>query len=172
MARHLINIKGQRFGRAVVQKLLSTKGGSVWSCLCDCGVIFEGRGFDLRSGHTISCGCFKTECTTVMAKEVLSRLNVTHGHNPSSGSSPTYRTWRAMHTRCRYPTAVGYKNYGGRGIKVCEYWGDFSNFLKDMGERPSGTSIDRINPDGDYEPGNCRWATAKEQAANKRRTVI
>ena len=80
-----------------------------------------------------------------------------------------YRSWFAMRDRCEDPKAVSYKWYGGRGIKVCDAWQDFLTFYRDMGDRPDGMTLDRINPDGNYEPGNCRWATAKEQAANKRK---
>jgi len=92
----------------------------------------------------------------------------THGHAPHGAFTPTYWTWQGMHARCRYPSSSGYKHYGGRGITVCDRWASFENFLADMGERPKGTSIDRINVDGNYEPGNCRWATPKEQRQNRR----
>jgi hypothetical protein len=89
----------------------------------------------------------------------------THGmHN-----TPTYRSWHSMQARCRYPSMPSYPKYGGRGIKVCERWARFENFLADMGVRPEGKSIDRIDNDGDYGPDNCRWATASEQQQNKRR---
>jgi hypothetical protein len=96
-----------------------------------------------------------------------------HGHCTRVGKTPTYRTWYSMTRRCFYPPTAGFKNYGGRGITIDPSWLQpkglgFLNFLRDMGERPAGTSIDRINPDGNYEPGNCRWATPKEQAANRR----
>lgn len=91
-----------------------------------------------------------------------------HGHRPKNGSSPTYISWMSMRKRCSYPQSDSYAEYGGRGISVCERWEDFINFLADMGERPEGCTIDRIDSDGDYTPENCRWATSKQQGRNKR----
>ncbi len=91
-------------------------------------------------------------------------MNYKHGHRYKNGKqSLTYQSWRHMKTRCQNPNCPDYKNYGGRGITVCERWMDFANFLEDMGERPENTTLDRINNDGNYEPGNCRWTTPREQ---------
>jgi hypothetical protein len=93
---------------------------------------------------------------------------MTHGHRRGRFPSPTYNSWRAMRARCNYPTHPYYPNYGGRGIRVCERWRFFAHFLADMGERPAGTTLDRIDPELDYEPGNCRWATPLQQRWNRR----
>jgi hypothetical protein len=95
-----------------------------------------------------------------------------HGHRGThyKDRSPTYNTWRAMRARCLQESHEMFQYYGGRGVKVYESWNAFENFVKDMGERPHGMTLDRINPEGHYEPGNCRWATKEEQARNKRKS--
>lgn len=96
---------------------------------------------------------------------------VLHGQS-SNGASPTYRSWRSMRRRINNSRQIGYKNYGGRGIKITPEWDDFRNFLRDMGERPSDATLDRIDPNGDYEPSNCRWASPTDQARNKRDNLL
>lgn len=155
---------GQRFERLHVQSdsdMRDESGRVIWNCLCDCGKARQAVGRDLTSGRTTSCGCKKSERAKTAA--------VRHGHASHEERSREYRSWASMMTRCTNPKYEHWERYGGRGISVCQRWLDsFENFLADMGQRPEGTSLDRYpNPDGNYEPGNCRWATRVEQRANR-----
>ena len=151
------DLRNRRFGRltAVRDTGIRKERNVVWLCQCDCGNIMTTRGSSLKSGGTKTCGCINP--------------NFKHGQIHTR----TYISWGGMKQRCINPKATGYKNYGGRGITICERWlgcGGFIHFLKDMGERPEGKSIDRIDNDGNYEPSNCQWATKEEQQNNKRRS--
>jgi hypothetical protein len=127
---------------------------------CDCGKVFT---IQCRSENTnTSCGCLRK-------KQMAGN---TRGRTHNAVGTPTHTTWRCMKERCLQKCSTEYARYGGRGISICDRWMSFVNFLEDMGEKPSGYSIDRIDPNGNYEPGNCRWATATEQARNTRRNRI
>lgn len=157
------DISGQRFGRLVAHSITDRRdssGVAIWTCRCDCGSVCDALSKDLRSGHKASCGCLKVE----QGK----RAAIRHGAASHSSRSPEYRSWQSMLTRCYNKKYHRFDRYGGRGITVCDRWREsFENFLTDMGSRSTGTSIDRFpNPNGNYEPSNCRWATRVQQRNN------
>jgi len=152
------DLTGEKFGFLTALRPDGSQNGSiVWLCLCDCGSHHHVARYNLITGGTKSCGCQKYK----------NMHNKVHGH--SYPPTRTYESWAAMIQRCTNPKHVDWHRYGGRGIKVCKRWMTFANFLADMGERGDGLTLDRIDPDGDYKPSNCRWASWKEQRINQRR---
>lgn len=161
-----VNISGQVFGRltAIEACGYNKHGKTMWRCVCSCG----GERFvvagDLRSGNTKSCGCLVVEQAISMGAR-----NVTHGLT----GSPEFRTWSAMIDRCTNKSGKNYRNYGHRGITVCDEWmKSFERFLADMGPRQKGHTIERKDNNGNYEPSNCVWATNKDQSRNRRSTRL
>ncbi|MRW88813.1 hypothetical protein GJ699_02310 [Duganella sp. FT80W] len=149
-------LEGQRFGRLAVGEMArSTSGKIVWTCKCDCGQTTFVRGSHLKSGQVKSCGCHAAD---------KARERATHG---MSGTS-THVIWKTMRARCGKPGSSGYAGYGARGITVCKEWDSFEVFLADMGERPAGMSLERIDNSKGYGPDNCKWATNAEQCRNRR----
>jgi hypothetical protein len=152
----LIDLTGQRFGKLVVVRKSEERSkidnNIQWDCLCDCGKIIKVITYSLTSGHTKSCGCIKLKHGRYNTKE--------------------YESWISMKSRCINKRDMAYNRYGGAGIIVCDRWiNSFENFYKDMGCRPEGMTLDRIDNKGNYELENCKWSTPYEQARNRKSTI-
>lgn len=166
MPAKMLDLTGDRFGRLVVVRLSERINGAIaWECICDCGSSKIARAGHLRSGEIQSCNCLKRERQAASV--------TTHGEARHSRSVPEYYTWQSAKSRCYQPSHPAYRLYGARGIRMCDAWlNNYEAFLQDVGRRPGrGYSLDRINVNGDYEPGNCRWVTAREQSNNRRCTT-
>jgi hypothetical protein len=159
-----VDFTGQTFGRLTVtgyEPSRKRKDGSyaMVACACTCGKTIVTRLSSLKDGTTKSCGCLQRESVWL----------ITHGHAVGGAKSKELSTWTDMKQRCFNSKSKFYAYYGGRGITVCDRWLDFENFFADMGEKPEGLTLDRVDVNGNYELGNCRWATWKEQGQNKRK---
>lgn len=168
MTKHIVDLTGQKFGLLLVLRHQGKNkhGKNLWLCACECGrdnsIKTVEQGKLLRKNFpTRSCGCLVKK----------------HGHAGKTGRSGTYKSWESMLARCFSEKSASYKDYGQRGITVCDKWnpakgGSFCNFLSDMGERPKGMTLERIDVNKNYTPDNCKWATMKEQASNRRNTFM
>lgn len=160
------DLTGQTFERLFVESFAGVDQykESLWLCLCNCGNRKIIRRSNLKRGLTTSCGCYNLERTI--------ETQVTHGHSKNKTKSRELMSWQGTKARCSNPKATGYSNYGGRGITMCDRWkNSFSAFLEDMGPRPTGCTLERVDNNGNYEPGNCAWIPKGNQSRNQRKSI-
>ena len=160
----MIDLTGMKFGHLTVTRNVGRNkaGYTMWELECDC----NSKTIVVRSSKNLhrpnlNCGCIKSNA-----------IQPRHGHATQQHKTPEYISWRAMHSRCENPNHRSFHNYGGRGITICDRWHIFENFLEDMGPRPGGTTLDRIDPDGGYNKDNCRWADWHTQRVNRRSNTL
>ena len=157
-----LDLVGQKFHRLTVVEYAGVDASkqTLFKCVCDCGNEKITRGASLTNDVTKSCGCLRKE-----QGQLAGLRSKVHGMI----KTPTHNSWSSMKARCLNPLDDNYRFYGAKGVTICERWMDFQNFYEDMGTRPDSTSLDRINPFGNYELSNCRWATAETQLQNTRK---
>jgi hypothetical protein len=154
-----VDFTGQKFGRLTALSKVDGTVKTTWRCMCDCGCVRAAPVHALLAGHIKSCGCITKERAIALCE-----ANKTHGMT----NTTEFAIWRGMLARCNNPKNKDWSRYGGRGVSVCNRWHTFENFFSDMGYRPAGLSIDRIDTNGNYEPDNCRWVDMKTQNRNRR----
>lgn len=159
----VVDLVGQKFGKLTVlgRSSQTSLSGAMWRCVCTCGATADVASLKLRRGKTKSCGCHRAAATGDRSR--------THG---MSKNSRTYRTWKEMRQRCNNPNSDGYRWYGAKGVSICPRWDSYALFLADMGERPEGKTLDRIDARLGYEPGNCQWLVPLEQTRKQEKNIL